>query len=387
METKLHCHALITPFTAILNGCIRWNEEGIITYAGSQAAAPPEEAEEIATDALTAIPGMIDMHVHGGFGITFGLGDLEAGLSQYALRAAEHGVTGFVLTISGPNADFITETIAAYVPLLEKPFAGAQPLGLHLEGPFLNPEKHGAFNPDWIRPIQLEEMQRAIKAGKGWIRHVSLAPELDGAAEIAALLKANIIHAALGHSNTDYETAARALAGDFSHVTHTFNAQTGLHHREPGVVGAVLTSEMVSAELIADGVHVHPAAMQVLVKCLGAERVCLITDAMPGAGLPDGNYKLLEQDVQVTNGTARLADGTLAGSTATMDQCLRNMAGISGVSLAQAARMATANPARVLGMDSRLGALLPGRQADITLLSPDLQVRMTIKDGRIIFKA
>jgi N-acetylglucosamine-6-phosphate deacetylase len=191
----------------------------------------------------------------------------------------------------------------------------------------------------------------------------------------------------LGHSNTDYETAARALAGDFSHVTHTFNAQTGLHHREPGVVGAVLTSEMVSAELIADGVHVHPAAMQVLVKCLGAERVCLITDAMPGAGLPDGNYKLLEQDVQVTNGTARLADGTLAGSTATMDQCLRNMAGISGVSLAQAARMATANPARVLGMDSRLGALLPGRQADITLLSPDLQVRMTIKDGRIIFKA
>ena len=229
-------------------------------------------------------------------------------------------------------------------------------------------------------------MQRAIAAGKGWIRHVSLAPELDGAAEIAALLKANNIHAALGHSNTDYETAAKALTGDFSHVTHTYNAQTGLHHREPGVVGAVLTSEKVSAELIADGAHVHPAAMQILVKCLGAERVCLITDAMPGAGLPDGQYTLLNQDVQVTQGIARLADGTLAGSTATMDQCLRNMAGLCGVSLAQAAHMAATTPARVLGMDSRLGALLPGKQADIVLLSQDLQVKMTIKNGKVIYK-
>mgnify|MGYP002347398407 FL=1 len=130
----------------------------------------------------------------------------------------------------------------------------------------------------------------------------------------------------------------------------------------------------------------HPAAMQILVKCLGAERVCLITDAMPGAGLPDGQYTLLNQDVQVTQGIARLADGTLAGSTATMDQCLRNMAGLCGVSLAQAAHMAATTPARVLGMDSRLGALLPGKQADIVLLSQDLQVKMTIKNGKVIYK-
>jgi N-acetylglucosamine-6-phosphate deacetylase len=229
-------------------------------------------------------------------------------------------------------------------------------------------------------------MQMYIDAGKGWIKHVSLAPELPGSQEVASMLRQHGIHAALGHSDTDYDTAAQALSGDFTHVTHTFNAQSSLHHRQPGVIGAILSSDNVSAELIADGEHVHPAAMRILVRCLGAERVCLITDAMPGAGLPDGDYELLGQVVQVQDGVARLPDGTFAGSTALMDDCLRNMIGLAGFPLADAARMAATNPAHVLGYGLSNGRIQKGYNADITLIDEDLRVKMTIKNGNFIFK-
>ena len=278
------------------------------------------------------------------------------------------------------------DRIKRYAALLEKKYDGAQPLGLHLEGPFLNPAKHGAFNPGWIHGISMREMQGYIDAGQGWIKHVSLAPELEGSAEAARLLEHNGIRAALGHSNADYNTAAQALAGDFSHITHTFNTQSGLHHRQPGVIGAILTSEKVSAELIADGQHVHPAAMRILVKCLGPERICLITDAMPGADLPDGSYELLGWKIQVADGVARLPDGTLAGSTALMDDCLRNMVTLTDTTLPDSARMAATTPARVLGYGDKLGHLAEGYAANITLLDDALQVKMTIKNGNLIYK-
>ncbi len=188
-------------------------------------------------------------------------------------------------------------------------FPGAQPLGLHLEGPYLNPEQKGTFHPAWLRSPVIEEVRALLVDGRGWIRQMTLAPELPHATEVAALLRDASVTAALGHSNTDYTTASQALAGPFTHVTHTFNAQRGFHHREPGVLGAVLASDAVTAELIADTVHVHPGAMKVLLRCLGTERVVLVTDAMAAAGLGDGKYELLGHAVFVKNGAARQANG------------------------------------------------------------------------------
>jgi N-acetylglucosamine-6-phosphate deacetylase len=386
MSTTLYPERIITPDATITNGCIQWDDDGTILYSGPRTTAPANQGTAIDAKTLTAVPGMIDMHVHGGFGITFGMGDLEENLRLYANKVAQHGVTGFIITISGPDPAFLMDRIKRYAELLERKYADAQPLGMHLEGPFLNPAKHGAFNPTWIREISQAELQGYIEAGRGWIKHVSLAPELEGSVQAAKFLNENGVRAALGHSDTDYEVAAQALSGDFTHVTHTFNAQSGLHHRQPGVIGAILTSEKVSAELIADGQHVHPAAMRILVQCLGAERVCLITDAMPGAGLPDGSYELLGQKVQVTGGVARLPDGTFAGSTALMDDCLRNMVKLVDIALPDAARMAATNPARVLGYENKLGRLAKGQMADIILLDESLQVKMTIKQGNIIYK-
>ncbi len=386
MVTILDTAKLITPELIIPAGCIAWDEDGVIVYIGPREDAPAGDMHMTMGNNLTAIPGMIDLHVHGGFGITFGLGELKENLRIYSDKIAAHGVTGFVITISGPNPDFISTVIEQYVPLLEDEYNGAQPLGLHLEGPFLNPEKHGAFNTAWMRPPSIDIMRHFVETGKGWIRHVSLAPELDGAVDIASYLRENGILAALGHSNADYATAAKALENDFTHLTHTFNAQTGLHHRAPGVVGAILTSEKPSVELIADGVHVHPAAMRILLMCVGVNRVCLITDAMPAAGLGDGNYHLLGQEVVVKDGTATMADGTFAGSTATMDDCLRTVVKKAKTNLADAARMTSSNPASVLGLSNTIGNFAAGKSADIALIDERLRVRMTIRKGRIAYK-
>ena len=386
MNTILFSCQLVTPFEVISDGIVAWDTKGKIIYAGSEKEGAHLTGNRIDLKGMTAAPGLIDIHVHGGYGIAFGLGDLSEELKKYSSWVAHFGVTGFVLSITGPNPDFILQAIRAYIPLFEKEFIGAQPLGLHLEGPFINPQKHGAFNPAWIHLPSLKEMSAYLDAGEGWIRQVSLAPEMEGADQVADLLNNSGVRVALAHSNTNFEIASRALHGKYTHVTHTFNAQSPLHHRKPGVVGAVLSSEGVSAELIADGVHVHPAAMRILTRCLGAERIVLISDAMPGTGLPDGTYTLLGQQVAIQNGKSLLPNGTLAGSTATLDACVRNMVKLAGVPFANAVRMASYNPAGVIGVDDHIGSLAPGKKANIAVFDKNLNVKMTFINGSPVYE-
>jgi N-acetylglucosamine-6-phosphate deacetylase len=380
MNTILFSCQLVTPFETISDGIVAWDAEGRIIFAGSEKEGAHIIGNRIDLKGMTAAPGLIDIHVHGGYGIAFGLGNLGEELKKYSGWITRFGVTGFVITITGPNSDYILRTIREYVPLLEEDFDGAQPLGMHLEGPFINPQKHGAFNPAWIRKPSLKEMGAYLDAGKGWIRHVSLAPELKGVDKIADLLRNSGVQVALGHSDADYETASRALRDNFTHVTHTFNAQSPLHHRQPGVVGAVLNSEGASAELIADGAHVHPA------RCLGAERVVLITDAMPGAGLQDGTYTLLGQKVAVRSGKALLPNGTLAGSTATLDACVRNVVELAGIPFADAVLMAAYNPAKVIGADDHIGSLALGKKANIIVFDKNQNVKMTFINGNLAYE-
>lgn len=386
MATILLSCQLITPFEIFPDGAIAWDMEGRIIYVGPAEGAEHISGKRIDLKGLTVAPGLIDIHVHGGFGITFGLGNLAGELEKYSNWAAQFGVTGFVLSITGPDPDFILRTIRAYIPLLEKDYHDAQPLGLHLEGPFINPKKHGAFNPAWIRQPSVKEMQAYLDAGKDWILQVTLAPELEDAEKVADLLSNAGIQVALGHTAADYQIASRALQGKFTHVTHTFNAQSPFHHRQPGVVGAVLDSKGATAELIADGVHVHPAGLRIMMRCLGAKRIVLITDAMPGSGLPDGSYTLLGQQVEVSNGRAQLPDGTFAGSTATLDACVRNMVELAGVQLPDAVRMAAYNPSKVIRKDDSIGSLAPGKAANIVVFDADMNVRMTFIKGDLVYE-
>ncbi len=388
MTLALYNAKVVTPLEVIEHGCVVVGDDGTLLYAGPSTGAPPLPERVISLEGRTLTPGFIDIHTHGGHGITFGQSDvLLDDLHAYAAWVAATGVTGFLCTLAAPDPTALVDLVQSYAAWLEhETIEGAHPLGLHLEGPYLNPEQKGAFNVAWLRRPLIDEVNDLLDAGRGWVRQMTLAPELPGAHKVAARLREAGVVAALGHSNTDYATASDALRHSFNHVTHAFNAQRGFHHREPGVLGAVLTSDDVTAELIADTIHVHPGAMKVLLRCLGTDRVALITDAMAAAGLGDGTYELVGQEVFVREGTARLSTGTIAGSTATLDLCVRNAVEAVGVSLQEAVKMASFNPARILNLDDREGVLAPGRQANLTVLDSDFNVKMTLVQGRIVYQ-
>jgi N-acetylglucosamine-6-phosphate deacetylase len=385
MSIILEPTTIISPDKVIENGAIIINEDGKISYCGSREAAPKVEGKRLNLKGKIVSPGFIDIHVHGGYGVTFGMGDLANELEKYSQWVVSGGVTGFLLSITGPDAESIYQLIQDYASILEKGVSGATALGLHLEGPFLNPEKKGAFNSQWLRTPDPEEAKKYLEFGKGWIKQITLAPELPNAREVAAIMHKAGVTVALGHSNTNYETASEALKRDFTHITHSFNAQSGFNHRAPGVFGAVMASDHSTAEMISDGIHIHPGAMKVLLRCLGKDRISIITDAIPGAGLPDGEYNLIGQHVTVKNGKATLEDGTIAGSTVQMNQCVRNINQLVGTTLQDAVQMASINPARVIKEVGNIGSLEPGKWANLVVMDKQVNIQLTMVKGRIVY--
>lgn len=387
MRATLYADRVLTPGGWVEPGAVAVSGDGRIDDVGRQGEVEPQ-GEVVSLEGCILAPGLIDVHTHGGHGVTFGMPDrLIADLAGYSEWVASTGVTGFLCSVAAPDSKTLVEIVRLYARAMSAGTPGGEALGLHLEGPFLSPSRKGAFNPGWLRPPSLEEALACLEAGEGWVRQMTLAPELPGAREIARALRERGVVAALGHSDAGFETASEALAGDFTHVTHTFNAQRGFGHREPGVLGAVLASERASAELIADGIHVHPAAMKVLVRCLGPDRIVLVTDAMAGAGLADGSYELVGHQVRVRDGRATLADGTLAGSTAMLNECVRNASSGIGLTLGQSLQMASANPARLLGLEGRLGRLERGAAASLIALNSAARVRLTMVRGRVVYRA
>jgi len=358
-----------------------------IQYIGPESEAPAIDGVVYDLPGLNLTTGFFDVHVHGGVGVQFGGTDEpEQELTRYSEWVVRNGTCAYLCSIAAPSAEELINKVTSFVPALEKKYLGALPLGLHLEGPYLNPERKGAFNPAWLRQPDLDEVAALIEAGRGWIRQVTLAPELPGADQVAQLISDAGIVVALGHSNTGYATASAALEGDYRHVTHTFNAQRGFHHREPGVVGAVLASDGITAELVADNVHVHPGAMRLLLRCLGTERVALVTDAMAAAGLPDGEYDLLGNIVTVQDGRATLPDGTIASSTAGMHDCVRNVNQLLDVPLHAAAQMASGVPARAMGVSDRIGSLAVGQPANLVIFDDQVAIAMTIVSGQVVYR-
>lgn len=387
MAMTLYYTKVFTPTEVIERGAIVVSDEGRIAYVGAMEDAPRVDGLRMDMRGRIVVPGFIDVHVHGGNGVTFGMpGRIAENLRAYSEWVSSTAVTGFLCSIAAPDAKALVQMVGAFADALEAGVPGAEALGLHLEGPFINKEKKGAFNPAWIRQPAMEETEAVLEAGRGWIRQVSLAPELPGAQKVAARFREAGVVVSLGHTNADYAAASAALRSNFTHVTHTFNAQRGFHHRKPGVFGAVMGSDEVTAELIADTIHVHPGAMKMLLRCLGTDRVVLITDAMAGAGLPDGTYQLVGHQVIVKDGQARLADGTLAGSTARLNECVRNVNQQVGVPLLDAVKMASLNPARAMGFTDRLGSIAVGKDASLAIIDEQVNVYLTMVRGKIVYQ-
>jgi len=378
---------IITPFHLI-------SGKAIIVEKGRIREIVNEE--ELSTATLTGaeviegkdkyiVPGYIDIHVHGGGGSDVMDGDYEA-INQIAIAHSHFGTTSFLPTTMTMSKDKIIRSLRSICEAVKKGTAGAEILGIHMEGPYINPEKKGAQKEDEIKKISIEEFLEFNQASGNLIRLVTIAPEMPGAIGLIKYLYKRGIIASVGHTNATYVQTQAGIQAGLSHVTHTFNAMRELHHREPGVVGAALTSPELTVEVIADGIHIHPIVLKILTKIKEGEKVVLITDAMRAAGLKEGTYDLGGQEVIVTKGQARLKDGTLAGSVLTMDKAVKNIVNKIGIQLPKAIQMASFNPARSIGIDDKKGSLEPGKDADIVILNKNLETELTIVVGKIVYR-
>jgi len=375
---------VITPSKTIEKGVVVF-EDGKITAVGQKNRVKvPRNAKVIDASGKIVAPGFVDIHVHGGNGRDIMDASYEA-VKGIAKFLASHGTTSFVpTTISAPQSDLL-RTVKAMKTAMKKGTDGAEVLGTHLEGPYINLEKRGAHDANYIRLSSINEIAEIWEASDQAVKILTLAPELEGAKMLIRKLRELGIVASIGHSNATYTQAVDAIKQGVRHATHMFNRMRGFDPREPGVVGAVLVHDELTAELICDSIHVHPAAMSLLIRVKGSERVVLVTDAIRAAGMPDGEYALGEQRIIVKDGVSRLESGDFAGSTLTMDRAVRNMMRLVGTPLRTAVKMATINPAVVINVDENKGSLEPGKDADIVIFDDKINVHMTIVKGKIVY--
>jgi N-acetylglucosamine-6-phosphate deacetylase len=377
---------VITPFRTIKNGVVVF-EDGKITAVGRESEVKmPKGARVIDASGKTVAPGFIDIHIHGSRGRDIMDGSYEAinGLSKFV---ASHGTTAFLpTTVSAPRDDLL-KAVRAVKTAMERGTQGAEVLGVHLEGPYINPEKHGAHDAEHVRPPSPEEIKELLEGANRTVKIVTLAPEVNGSKELIKELGKFGIVASMGHSNATYSEAVNAIKLGVTHAAHTFNGMKSFHHREPGIVGAVLVHDELTAELISDNIHVHPVAMKLLVRMKGTDKVVLVTDAVQAAGMPDGKYKLGKQNVIVEKGVCRLESGELAGSTLTMDEAVRNTMKSVGMPLRIALKMATINPAVAISVNKSKGSLEAGKDADIVIIDDKVNVCMTMVKGKVVYEA
>jgi N-acetylglucosamine-6-phosphate deacetylase len=330
-------------------------------------------------------PGLIDLHLHGAMGHDV-IDASGPGLASIAIHQARCGVTGFVATALAAPVSSIVTAVENVKAALSQPLP-SEILGVYLEGPFLNLKKKGAQNPDFIKPIDGQAMRLLVDSTSGLKTIVTVAPEAGENLKFIPALKQRGVVISIGHSDATYELAMQSFDRGITHATHLYNAMSGFLPREPGVIGAVLDSGTVTAELIADGVHVHPAALRLAIKQKGVNKICLVTDSLNASGLGDGDFRVGGLDVAVRNGQARLKEGgALAGSVLTLNRAVKNILRWAEMTVCQAINMASLNPARVLGIDDRFGSIQPGKYANVAIFDEDLNVVDTILRGRSILK-
>ncbi len=377
----IHNATILTPQRQIEQGAMLIDDQRIIMLGPAHVVPLPPGSDTLDAEGLLLAPGLIDLQLNGAFGHDF-TADPGA-IWAVAERLPQYGVTAFLPTIiTAPAAQVAA---AQQVLALGPPsgWQGAQPLGLHLEGPFLNRQRKGAHNPAHLRPPTAEAVA-GWSPGTG-VRLVTLAPELPGALEVSRLLAERGVVVSAGHSGASYAESRAGFAAGVRYGTHLFNAMPPLNHREPGLIGALLHSATAVSGIIPDGIHVHPMMVALAWEGLGPGQLNLVTDAMAALGMPAGQYQLGDYAVTVDATSARLADGTLAGSVLALDAALRNLMAFTGCTLQAALLTVTSTPATLLGLDYERGVLAPGTLADLVLLTPTGEVATTIVHGQIVF--
>ena len=337
------------------------------------------EGDVVDASGCYVIPGLVDLHFHGSAGADISDGDL-AGLHKMGAYEASRGITALcpaTMTLPEDVLMRAAQAASAYEPAADE----AALVGINMEGPFISPSKVGAQNPDYVRNPSAEELRRLQEAAGGLFKLVDIAPEEPGAIPFVDAVK-DEVSVSLAHTNSDYEHAMEAFSHGANHAVHLYNAMPPFTHRAPGVVGAVADNPHVMAEMICDGVHIHPSVVRATFAMLGKERMILISDSMRAAGMPNGRYTLGGLDVDVKGNRATLvSDGALAGSVTTLPDCMRTVVQKMGLPLETAVAAATENPARSLGIYDQQGSLTAGKKANVVLLDEDLKLVAVVKDG------
>jgi N-acetylglucosamine-6-phosphate deacetylase len=385
----LRAHRLYTPVEEILNPLV-FVEDGVVSAISARDSREiPRNASVI--DFTTEIPesilapGFVDIHIHGGAGVDLMRAD-PGDLGSLHKFLAGRGVTGyFPTTVAAPLEDTCRalERMADAIEVSESAGdgGGARPLGIHLEGPFLSHRRRGVHPPENLLAPTLEVFERLWDAARGHVRMMTIAPELPGALEVIAEAARRNVCVSIGHSDADMEASRAGVRAGARHATHTFNAMRPLDHREPGIIGEVLTNEHLSADIIADGIHLAPEVVKLFLHAKGIERSVLITDAISATGMPDGTYRLGPIQVEVKNGKCT-SNGSLAGSVLTMDRAVRNVMQFAGWSLQNAVRTATLNATRAVGLRN-YGQIAVGAEANLLVLNRTGEVLRTFCGGRM----
>jgi N-acetylglucosamine-6-phosphate deacetylase len=384
MKTIFAAHHVYTPTKELENAFISVEDGRITQVAQQDEAEIPAEAKLVHFGDAILAPGFLDIHIHGGAGVDA----MQASPSEWPRLGkflASHGVTGYFPTTVAAPMDATCTALERLADAIEVEQNGhpatAKPLGIHLEGPFLSHKRRGVHPPENLLAPTIEIFDRLWQASRGHVRMMTIAPELPGALEVIAEATRRKVCVSMGHSDAEMPVAQQAVRTGARHATHTFNAMRPLDHRDPGILGEVLTDNRVSADIVADGVHLSPAVVKIFLKAKGAERAVLITDAISATGMPDGRYQLGPIPVDVKDGKCT-SGGSLAGSVLTMDRAVRNVTQFSNWSLRDAVRAATLNAAEAVGTLKDYGILVPGAPANFVVLNLSGEVLKAFVGGR-----
>jgi len=386
MKTAFTARRLYTPTEELPNPLVVVEDGRVARISSRPAAATPADTALVDFGDATIAPGFLDIHVHGGAGLDVMRASLSE-LPRFGQFLSVHGVTGYFATTVAAELDATYAALERLANAIEKstqPNGGkpaARPLGIHLEGPFLSHKRRGVHPPEYLVKPTISIFDKLWQAARGHVRMLTIAPEIPGALEVIAEASRRNVCVSIGHSDAELPIALEAVKAGARHATHTFNAMRPLDHRNPGIIGEVLSNDSMSADIIVDGIHVSPEVVKVFLQSKGPERAVLITDAMSATGMPDGRYQLGPIQVDVADGRAT-ANGSLAGSVLTMDRAVRNVTKFSNWTLKDAVRAATLNPADAVGLSGTYGQLVVGSAADFVVLSPEGGVLKTVVGGQ-----